>query len=204
MSDQDTATLSSNNQASISEPPPSGDPEKAEKYIDQLVNLLSEDKLIVSHTDLSRFDPSSLEDHYRIDLDDYQVEVSHSKQPNTGKDSYVILFTNLKSVEAGACEKVILAYIHLRDDQFKKFKLVADDQIERKLKEEQEKKLKEALKPIDNILENLNTARDDVISKETVKEETPEGFVEETATPAVLTVQEPLETEPKTDHPAIS
>src|SRR5688572_20857956 len=82
-------------------PPPQGDPEKAGKYIERLVQLLNQDKVTVVHTDLTRFDPSALEDHYRIDLQDYQVEVSHSKQPSTGKDSYVILFTNIKNIREG-------------------------------------------------------------------------------------------------------
>lgn len=154
-------------------PPPNGDPHSAEKYINKLVELINQDKVVVSHTDLKKFDPSNLEDHYRIDLRLYQVEISHSKQASNGKDQYVILFTNLKNVREEAEEKIILAYMYLSDDQFRKFKIVAGDQLERKRKEEEEKRLHEVLAPVDNILEKISngesldekeeTGRDDIL-----------------------------------------
>lgn len=170
-------------QVTIQEPPPSGDPDRAEHYINQLINFMSHDKVSVSHTDLAKFDPSSLEDHYRIDLNDYQVEVSHSKQPNSGKDSYVILFTNIKNLQQENCEKVILAYMHLNEDQFRSFKAAADDQIERKRKEAEEKRLKEALAPIDILLSQVagdtdhedETGRDDVLTSEVAQDEVAEA-----------------------------
>ncbi len=153
------------------QPPPSGDPTLAEKYINRLTDLLNQDKVLASHTDLKKFDPSNLEDHYRIDLKDYQVEISHSKQASDGKDQYIILFTNIQNVRENSCEKIILAYMYLNEEQFRKFKLVAGDQIERKRKEEEERRLHQALVPVDNILEKISngeevesdTGRDDVL-----------------------------------------
>lgn len=140
-------------------PPPIGDQEKADHYTDKLTELVSKDKLIVARTDLSKFDPTSLQNHYRLDLNGYEVEISHNKQPDSGKDFYVMLFNNLKHVDNQCTEKVILAYVHISGDQFAKFKTVADDQIERKRKEAEEKRFKEAMAPIDQALEQLNTSR---------------------------------------------
>lgn len=136
-------------------PPPSGDPGKADRYLTQLIELINADKLTVSHTDLSKFDPTSLQDHYRLNLKDYEVEVSHNKQPDSGKDFYVILFNNLKYISEQCTEKIILAYMHLSEDQFKRFKSASVEQIERKRKEAEEKRLKEAMTPIDQALEEL-------------------------------------------------
>lgn len=138
-------------------PPPSGDPNQAVKYVNQLIQLVDTDKLDVVHTDLSKFDPTSLQDHYSMELKDYKVEVSHSKYPNSGKDSYVILFTNIKHVVSGNSEKIILAYLHLDDSQFNSLKKSFSSQIDRKRREEEEKRLKEAMTPIDKILEQLET-----------------------------------------------
>lgn len=153
MSDQATQPIDSSAQL----PPPIGNFEQADKYITQLVKLISEDKLLVSHTDLSRFDPTSLQDHYRLDLKDYEIEVSHSKQPDTGLDSFVILFNNLRHLNGQTSTKVILAYVHLNETQFKKFKTICDDQMLRKKKEADEKKFRETMKPIDLALEQLST-----------------------------------------------
>ncbi len=136
-------------------PPPSGDPKDADKYIDQLVRLINTDKLTVLHTDLTKFDPNSLEDHYRLELKDYEVEVSHSKQPDSGKDFYVILFNNLKYVNEQYTEKIILAYMYLDENQFKNFKSSAKEQAERKNKEAKEKRLHEVMQPIDEALTSL-------------------------------------------------
>lgn len=137
-------------------PPPSGDPIKAEKYVNQLINLIEVDKLTISHTDLSKFNPGSLQDHFFLQLKDYQVEISHSKHPHSGKDIYTMLFTNLKNVANGSCQKVILAYMHLDDSQFIKFKKAWAQQAERKRRAEEERRLKEALAPVDNLLEQLS------------------------------------------------
>lgn len=137
-------------------PPPIGDTEKADKYINTLIDLITADKLTVSHTDLAKFDPTSLQDHYRMDLQDYEIEVSHNKDPDTGQDSFVMLFTNLKHLNEQSSPKVILAYIHLNEAQFQKFKTISDDQIFKKRKEAEEKRFKEAMIPIDQILEQLS------------------------------------------------
>lgn len=155
MSDTTTDYQTADNSAATL-PPPIGDSEKAETYLGQITDLLTSDKLLVSHTDLSKFDPTSLQDHYRMDLANYEVEVSHNKKPDSGEDFYVILFNNLKKVNDQCTEKVILAYMHLTDTQFQKFKTVADDQIERKRKEAEEKRFKEAMAPIDSALESLS------------------------------------------------
>lgn len=136
-------------------PPPSGDSEKADKYISQLIDLISTDKLLVSHTDLAKFDPTSLQDHYRMDLKDYEVEVSHNKQADSGQDSYIILFNNLKFVNDKCTEKVILAYMNLTEAQFKSFKSTTDEYLDRKRREAEEKRLREAMTPIDDILTQL-------------------------------------------------
>lgn len=151
-------------QQTLSIPPPSGDPIKAEKYVNQLINLIEVDKLTISHTDLSKFNPSFLQDHYFLQLKDYQVEVSHSKHPHSGKDIYTMLFTNLKNVANGSCQKVILAYMHLDDSQFIKFKRACSQQLERKRRAEEERRLKEALAPVDNLLEQLSGQSETALS----------------------------------------
>lgn len=137
--------------------PPKGDSEKAEKYINQLVELINQSKLQVFRTDLKKFDPGSLQDHYTINLTEYQIEISHSKQPNSGKTSYVMIFNNFKHLAQGNGEKVILAYIYLADAQYSKFKIVADRQIEERRRLEEEKRFKEALVPIDNLLNQVSS-----------------------------------------------
>ncbi len=138
-------------------PPPSGDPTQAERYVSQLTSLIETDKLNVLHTDLSKFDPSALQDHYLLNLMDYQVEISHSKHPNSGQDSYVILFTNIKNLAQNNCQKIVLAYMHLDTSQFARFKKAANEQLERKKRVEEEKRLKTALDPVDQILQDLTT-----------------------------------------------
>lgn len=133
--------------------PPRGDYQKAESYINRLIELIESNKIEVIHTDLQKFDPGSIQDHYRLDLNDYQIEISHSKLPTSGTDSYVMLFTNLKNVEAGSAQKAILAYTQLSNTQFEKFKTVAESQIEERRRLEEEKRFKDALAPIDSLLD---------------------------------------------------
>jgi hypothetical protein len=132
--------------------PPRGDYQKAENYINRLIELIESNKLDVIHTDLQKFDPGSIQDHYRLDLSDYQIEISHSKLPTSGSDSYVMLFTNLKKVEDGSAQKAILAYTQLSNNQFEKFKTAAESQIEDRRRLEEEKRFKDALAPIDSLL----------------------------------------------------
>lgn len=135
--------------------PPSADSEKAEKYINKLTKLIDRDIATVHHTDLSKFDLSTFEDHYWVDLDNFRIEISHSKRPDSGADSYVIIFTNIKHMQENPQEKIILAYIHLHTNQFIKFKSSAEDQLERRRKEEEEKKFKEAMSGVDEALDKL-------------------------------------------------
>lgn len=152
--------------------PPRGDYQKAEKYITQLCTLIGQNKIEVIHTDLKKFDPNSIQDHYRVTLEDYHIEVSHSKLPNTGSDSYVMLFTNLKNVAEGNADKTILAYTQLSDTQFQTFKEAAQAQIEERRRKEEEKRFNEALTPIDNLLNQVkNTTAEDQSEEKIHKEE---------------------------------
>lgn len=142
-------------------PPPAGDSEKSEKYLGQLISLIETDKLEVTHTDLKKFDITSIQDHYRMDLGEYEVEINHSKQPDTGQDFYVLLFNNLKKIEdkgESCVSKVILAFTHLSHNQFIDFKEAADRALERKRKKEEEKRFADAMAPIDNVLNNLTSS----------------------------------------------
>lgn len=136
-------------------PPPSAGQEKAEPYLQKLIQLIEQDKLLVAHTDLKKFDPNSIQDHYQLELKDYQVEISHSKQPDSGKDFYTLLFNNLKKIEEGCSQKIILAYLHLSEDQFNRFAKLADEQIAKKKREAEEKRFLEAMQPVDQALDNL-------------------------------------------------
>lgn len=139
-------------------PPPSGDSTKAEKYISQLIKLVNQNKLLVNHTDLAQFDPSSIEDHYRMELKEYHVEISHSKQPDTSKDFYIMLFTNLQDIRDGCSEKIILAYLYLTEEQFKRFKNEADAQLEVKRKAEEEKRFHLAMAPVEEVLNKMESS----------------------------------------------
>lgn len=136
-------------------PPPSADSKLAEKYLQKLIPLIDQDKLMIQNTDLSQFDPGALQDHYWADLGNYRIEVSHSKQPDSGADSYVIIFTNVKHLREDENQKVILAYMHLDTNQFIKFKSAAKDQIERNQQAINDKKVEEALQPVDQVLDDL-------------------------------------------------
>lgn len=147
-------------------PPPIGSSQDADKYLNKLIDLIKENRILVTHTDLEKLDPSNIADHYRIDLNDYDVEISHSKQANSGQDFYVLLFNNIKKFDQ-SCDKVILAYIHLTQTQFQSFKSVSDSQIEKRRQEEERKRFAQALSPIDSLLED--------ISKPDISENPPEG-----------------------------
>ena len=139
-------------------PPPSGSPEQAQNYLDKLIDFLGQERLIVTHTDLSKLDPSSLQDHYYITLSDYHIEVSHNKKADTGEDFYILLFNNLKQIRDGCSEKVILAYMNLTVEQFEKFKEAAKTQLEIIKAREDAKRFAEAMSPIDQALENLSSS----------------------------------------------
>lgn len=148
------------NQSTPNLPPPIGSPQQAEMYLQKLTELIKANKLVVSHTDLQKFDLASIQDHYKMDLESYEIEVSHSKQPDTGKDFYILLFNNIRKIqnnEESCSEKVILAYIHLTVEQFNSFKSAADEWLERRRIEEEAKRFKEAMDPIDKVLGDLET-----------------------------------------------
>lgn len=138
-------------------PPPRGDTEQSEKYLRKLINLLNADLVELTHTDLSKFDPSSLQDHYRVDLDDYQVEISHSKQANTGEDSFVMLFTNIKKIQPDFDQKIILAYTYIDMEQFKRFRMVANDYLNRRKTEQDRKRFEQAMEPVNEALNKFTT-----------------------------------------------
>lgn len=136
--------------------PPVGSPEEADNYIKTLIKLVDHDKLEVSHTDLKQFDPSTLQDHYRVTLgDDYEIEVSHSKAPDSEKEFYIILFNQLNRIQEVCVNKNILGYIHLTPAQFGTFKNAADSYLNKKKIAEEHEKFKSALSPIDDRLSQL-------------------------------------------------
>lgn len=159
-------------QDSTFSPPPSASPEHAEKYISWLTDLINRDQLEVYHSDLTKFSLDSMQNHYRVTLQDYEVEVSHNKQ-TSGEDLYVILFNNLKNVATNACERTILSFAHLTKAQFDKFKQSADNQISRKERAEQEKKFKEVMAPLDSLLESLSQQAGSTPSQVSSPEATP-------------------------------
>ena len=136
--------------------PPLGDSQKAEKYISRLTRLIDQGKVTVIHTDLNKFDLSSMQNHYRVDLGDYDVEVSHSIQPETDKDFYTIIFNSLRMIQENKTDKVVLAYIHLTDDQYKRFKISADEALERQRRMDDAKRFVEVMEPLDNVFKNLD------------------------------------------------
>lgn len=146
--------------------PAKGDEKASQKYLNQIIDLIDNNKVKVIHTNLDKFNISSLQDHYSMDLTEYEIEVSHSKDPNTSKDYYVMLFNNIKKIQSCPPQKIILAYIHINDQQFKEFKEVADAYIERKMKEEEEKRFKEAMIPIDEMLNNLGIGKEKTVVDE--------------------------------------
>ncbi|MBI2593732.1 hypothetical protein HYW44_03750 [Candidatus Daviesbacteria bacterium] len=153
--------------------PPKGSLDKAEGYIDQLVNLLNQKKIDVFRTDLKKFDPTTLQNHYSIHLKDYQIEISHNRHQETGKNSYVMIFNNLKNISEGSGERVILGYIYLADSQYSKFKIVADNQIEARRRAAEEKRFNKAVEPIDQLLITVSSENSikDTNSTDTLKEE---------------------------------
>jgi len=93
-----------------------------------------------------------MQDHYRISLGDYDAEVSHSINPNTGQNMYMMIFTNMAQIKAGLANQAILSYIYLNEPLFGKFKSFAEGYFERKHREEEERRFKEAMQPIDTLI----------------------------------------------------
>lgn len=166
--------------------PPQGSVKHAEKYISQLTNLINTDKLTVLHTDLSKYDPSNLQDHYRVELKEYMVEISHSKDANTGRDSFVLLFTNLKDVRDGCSEKLILGYVHLTPDQFSQFRNAATTQDTRLKRQEEERRFNLNLQPIDEALEEIVTGQPSTVETTAQTEASPVTSTPETGAQPTL------------------
>jgi hypothetical protein len=137
--------------------PPLGDPGKADKYIASLARLIAKDKVTLTHTDLNKFDVTTMQNHYRVDLGEYEVEVSHSVQPETNKDFYTIIFNNTKKLQDGKTDKVILGYIHLTDDQYGRFKISADEYLERRQKDLDKERFAQNLAPIEQLLSQMDS-----------------------------------------------
>lgn len=136
--------------------PPIGDPQRADRYINSLVRLINKDKLGLTHTDLNKFDVTTMQNHYRVDLGDYDVEISHSIQPETNKDFYTIIFNNIKHISDGKSDKVVLGYVHLTDEQYGRFKVAADEYLERRRKEADRERFAQNLAPIEQILGHMD------------------------------------------------
>ncbi len=134
--------------------PPAGNSKQGQKYVSKLTKLIYQDRLIAEHSDLKKFDLSCMQDHYRLNLENYEVELSHSKHPTTGDDMFVLLFNGLKSI-TNIQDKAILSYIHLNQDQFQALKMACDQQIARTEVTRQQARFEETMAPIDQALDSL-------------------------------------------------
>jgi hypothetical protein len=177
-------------------PPPSADGVHADKYIKWLVELIGKGKLLVLRSDLSKFTVDSLHEHYRINLDNYDLEVSHSKSPDN-EDMYIILFNNLRVVAAAQSERTILSYLQLSAEQFNQFKTVAEAQLNLIKKKQEEKRFTETMVGVDQELEKFASQNTSVVDQ-AVQTAIPE------ASPAPVVNQpssQPVETTPTTPTP---
>lgn len=179
--------------------PPKGDEAKGEKYIADLIRLLENGKIQVYKTDLSQFNPSSLQSHYRIDLDDFQIEISHSTHLETGSHSYVIIFNNLKKIADGNTGKAILAYIHLNETQYVRFHKAAEVQIEKLQKIENEKRFLQAVRPFDDKIAQLEGSSNDIFREKLHAVQT---HIEHQSQPAQETPEPATQTETPPAMPA--
>ena len=132
--------------------PPTTDPDKARAYLDKLISLINQRKFPLTHSDLNKFDACGMVDHYRIDLGNYFAEISHSKHPNSGKDVFALVFTNIEKIRQGNQQEAILSYLPLTPDSFEHFKTAAEHHFELLRKEAEEKRFQAAMRPIDELL----------------------------------------------------
>lgn len=146
--------------------PPLGNPNKAEKYVVSLINLIQSNKVEVIKTDLNKFDLTTMQDHYRIDLRTYDVEVSHNVHPDTDKNFYTMLFNNLARLADGSSKKVVLAYVHLTESQYKRFKIAADEQLEKKKLEEDAARFAQVMVPFDTALQAMDSQSQENLAPE--------------------------------------
>lgn len=143
-------------------PPPIGNPKHVQKYLDQLIELIRCDKANLTHSDLKKYDPTTMQDHYRISLGAYDAEISHSINPNSNQDVYLLIFTNVAHIKTGLAHEAILSYLYLTEAAFQKFKTEAEIYFDRKRQEAEDRRFKETMKPIDDIIEaSLSEAHKD-------------------------------------------
>lgn len=133
--------------------PPVGDHQQAEKYLTQLLSTLESHLYPLTRSDLST-NPGNFQDHYRIDLGQYHAEVSHSKHPQSGNDIYSLIFTSLEKIRLGQTDQAVLSYIPLTQDLFSRFKNAAESYFAAKKRLEEQKRFREAMQPIDDILKS--------------------------------------------------
>lgn len=132
--------------------PPIGDHEQAEKYITQIISAVRSGNFDLVHSDLSKFDPSSFQDHYRLDMGEFHAEVSHSKHPQSGSDIFSLIFTSVDKMRQGQTNQAILSYLPLTAEQFSKFKSTAEAYFAEQKRLAEEKRFKSAMQPIDSLL----------------------------------------------------
>jgi hypothetical protein len=132
--------------------PPMGNHQQAEKYLTELISALKIGSYPLTHSDLSKFDPGSFQDHYRIDMGEYHAEISHSKHPQSGADSFSLIFTSLDKIRSGQSSQAILSFIPLTADQFTRFKTAANNYFVEQKRREEQKRFQQAMKPIDQLL----------------------------------------------------
>lgn len=136
--------------------PPLGDNSKSESYVKRLIRLIEKDKVKVFQTDLNKFDLTTMQNHYRVDIGEYDIEVSHSVQPDTDKDFYTMIFNSIRKIQDSSTNKVILTYLHLTEDQYRRFKIAADEALERQKRKEDAVRFVEVMKPLDNVFNQLD------------------------------------------------
>lgn len=132
--------------------PPIGNHQQAEKYLSQLIESLRRQQFPLTHSDLSKFEPCSFQDHYRIDLGQFHAEISHSKHPQSGADVYSLIFTSIDKIRSGQSNQAILSYIPLTGEQFSRFKSTAEAYFAEQKRLAEEKRFKAAMQPIDSLL----------------------------------------------------
>lgn len=159
--------------------PPIGDSKDAPNYISKLIAAFESERYTLVHSDLSKFDPCSIQDHYRVDLGDYHAEVSHSKHPQTAADVYSLIFTNIQKIRDGASNEAVLSYISLEKATFDHFKSAAERYFKDGERRAELRRFKEAMSPVDAILSPFNETTSSKEKKEDTevanpqKEDTP-------------------------------
>lgn len=136
-------------------PPPGAESDKAQRYVDSLIRLIGNEKVLVTQTDLKRYNSPSMEDHYRINLKDYDIELSHNKNPETSEETYIMIFNSIGLIDPQNPQPVVLAYVHLEMAHFMRLKQAADSQIEKIRKAKEEARFKATMQPIEQLLDQM-------------------------------------------------